>query len=392
MIRIVSVLLMTIAFCLTSYGQRVFSVDVDSITRSYLLTAPNDAGAMKLPLIILLHGEGATPYALSRLNWAALRQPAVIAFPVAIGNKWSCGDPGYSVDESFLMRLIFQIHHNFNTDASRVFIVGMGTGICFAERFASRHPALVRSAVSWTPRTPPPGVGPGPPKEVDSLVITNPAVKSEIPTGTEQKSRMDYDPTGKTILTFLFGSWNQSSASRTEPDTLTLTDLSKYHFKFGFDIAYHLSKRLSVFIESDFMIIRKERQIKSLAWTGNGIHVTATGKGGIVIPYGAGVRYFMSYGRVSPFLFASAGSTFMFIGGGSASGGFGSINKKITKRKENVFRYSVGAGVDVRFSSTVSFQARSSYSFSTMIEPPLASVDRFEGISISAGLSFTTGR
>jgi hypothetical protein len=287
-------LVLLLAGRLPTQAQRFFSVEVDSLTRTYLLSEPSQEKGTHLPLIILLHDRHAMPITLARLEWSKLHQPAVIAFPIAIQNRWLCDSTttdSLNADERFLLRLIFQIQNNFRTDPSRVFIIGMGEAFCLADVFTKRHPALIRAAVRWNNKSPLKQIIPEPAHQFDSLVRTNPGVeKPKRDTGHfafEQPKKENDSYAHHTTLTFRAGRWQQAQSSRTEFDTVTFTDLSEYHFQFGFEVGYYVTERLTVFVSSDFMIIPKEQNINSISWGGGqGVQVDANGKGGIVIPYG----------------------------------------------------------------------------------------------------------
>ncbi len=394
-ILIVSVM----GFVVPVYSQRVFSLEVDSLNRSYLLVGPSRDEPAKLPLVIVLHDEGTSPFSLEGFNWSRLQQPAIIALPIGLRGKWACKGDSVLHDEAFLMKLIFQVQNNFRTDPTRVFIIGMGDASCLADRFSKKHPALVRATANWSRNSLRPETMPERTRQFDSLIFRNPASPAGREAAESFSFRKDNEtPTefsyaDRTTLSFHIGRWDQSRRSRKGPDTVTLTDLGEYHFMFGFAAGYYFNKHWSFFIGSDFLIIPKERTINGISWGGGqGVRVNVSGKGGIVVPYGIGLRYSFPRRVVMPFLSAGIGSTFMFIGGGSASGGPGNINKSIVKRKENLLRYSADTGCDIRLSPNTFFQLKAGYTFSSIIEPELASVDRFEGLSFSIGLLFILGK
>lgn len=385
----------------TSSGQRFFSIESDSLTRSYLLVTPLGGNVTNLPLVILLHDKHVLPTTLANMKWSKLRQPPLIVFPVGLRNQWACGDNADSLkmDTDFLLKIIFEIQNNFLTDPSRVFFVGMGSSFCLADYFAKKHSALVRAAVRWnyTNNSLPPVLLTEPTRQLDSVVVRNPLVSHH----AMPPERFAFEPPQErytpyldhSTLNFHIARWQQSSASRTEFDSVTMTDLSQYHFMFGFQYAYHFTERLSAHVETDFMIIPKEREINGISWGGGqGVKVTARGNGGIIVPYGVGMRYSIPREKFRPFLSGSIGGTFMFVGGGTAIGGTGGINKMINKRKKNVLRYSFGPGFYWRIAKAVSLQVLVQYTSSSNMEPAIASVKRFEGLSFQSGLLFLLGK
>jgi hypothetical protein len=351
-------------------------------------------------MIILLHDQKVMPFSLARMEWSRLKYKSIVVFPVALRNRWSCQTNADSLkaDEKFLLRLIFQIQNNFRTDPSRVFITGMGSSFCLADAFAKKHPSLIRAAVPWEHSSSRSSSIPERSSSFDSLVSHNPGIAQ--PKGDTVKFAFDQNTkeeklpyANHTTLAFHLGRWQQAKSARTDFDTQTMTDLSQYHFQFGLEVGYYFTERWSAFLNSDFMIIPKERKVNSISWGGGqGVNVRASGKGGIVIPYGMGIRYTIPRGNFRPFFSALLGSTFLFVGGGKASGGSGGVTKDIVKRKVSVFRAALGTGFDLCLSQTVSLQFTAQYAFSPKISPPLGSVNRFQGLSIMAGLLFILNR
>ncbi len=377
-------------------AQRLFSIDIDSLRRSYLLAEVGDETKSRA-VFILLHDQRVSPVALARLDWSRLHQPALLVFPVALQNRWACSGNKDSLkaDQQFIMKMIFHMQGNFKIDRSRIFLVGVGSSYCLAKEFSVAHPSLIRATIPWNAVHSYTHIQSKLAHPLDSLSLNHPSHEPKVLSNPEA-SNSDFEDWRewneeryghRTWLELHMGRWQQATGSRTDFDTLTLTDLSKYHLMFGFEVRYHINTHWSVHVGSDFMIIPKERKINSISWGSGGLNVDATGKGGLVMPYGAGVRYSLDK-KLRPHFSAAVGSTFMFIGGGKASGGLGSINKSIYKRKESLFRYALGTGFELPLSKGAAFQLSAQYSFSSQLNPPLASVDRFEGFSIFFGLQF----
>jgi hypothetical protein len=385
--------------CLVVSAQRLFSFELDSLSRSYLVVEPSNEERTNLPLIILLHDEKTLPVTLAKWDWSKLYQPCLIVFPIALRNKWACRVDSDSVkaDEKFLFRLIFHIQNNFRTDPSRVFIIGAGYSFCLADHFAKANRSIVRAAVAWKP-WPVLTHGSITPERLpfDSLVRRYPAIAGTRNDSTRfvEQPKIQKEPyADHTTLAFHLGRWQQAKSSHVSSDSLILTDLAEYHFLFGLEVSYHFTERWSGFAGGDFIIIPKKREITSISWGGGyGVNVKASGEGSLVIPYGLGIRYTIPRENFRPFVYASAGATFLHIGGGKVTGGSGGIDKKIEERRESVFRYGSGIGFDLRASPMTSMQVTAHYTFSSKIEPSLASVDRFQGASFLAGLLFILNR
>ncbi|MCZ8215216.1 MAG: hypothetical protein O9262_03205, partial [Cyclobacteriaceae bacterium] len=319
-------------------AQRFFTLNVDSLTRSFMLVNLADDDATEQPVIILLHDSHVLPMSLLKMNWARLQQRPILVFPIALRNQWSCGNDKDSLmmDTNLLLKIIFHVQLNFKTDPSRVFLVGMGDAFCLAHHFSRIHASLVRSAVRWqypSGKTQKQLIT-EPTDQLDSVVMSNlPAKLNLYPSltdNTQQEEPLFKSYKKQTTLSLQAGRWQQSQRSRTRFDSLTMTDLSTYHFMFGIQLAYHVSERWSAYAESHFMIIPREKKINSISWGGGqGVQVSASGKGGLVIPYGMGVRYTFSHLGWRPFLAGTLGGTYLYIGGGTASGGTGGIRKII---------------------------------------------------------------
>lgn len=377
-------------------AQHFFTIETDGLSRSYLVVTPSPEPIARLPVVIVLHDDGIIPVSLAKLNWSQLRRPSIVVFPVGLMGKWNClsTDSIRAMnDVSFISKLIREINNSYKTDPTRVFMVGMGASNCMVNDFVSRYPKLVRGRAQWNyQRTVSPGqVFPEPARQLDSLSLANPSTHVEtIKPAHAMISSRNYMPYEKKMdIFFHVGRWQQSPGKRTDFDSLTLVDLAKYHLMFGVQLEYNFTPSIATFIETELMIIPKEQNINSISWGGGqGVNVKASGKGGIVIPYGIGFKYSFEKNKIRPFLSASGGRTYIYLGGGKASGGIGSISKTITKRKESPWRYTFGGGLDARMAPQVSFRFYTGYCFGSSLEPPMGSITNFEGLSIQLGLVF----
>lgn len=131
--------------------QGFFSVEVDSLTRSYyVIDRPGEEGLPR-PLIVLLLDRNTLSTTVARLTDAKIRRPCVMVLPLSLMNRWSCltGPTAFEADEVFLLRLIFELQNTFHTDPARTFIIGSGNAFCLADLFMRKNPALIRAAVQW---------------------------------------------------------------------------------------------------------------------------------------------------------------------------------------------------------------------------------------------------
>lgn len=395
------VALQTINISLLS-AQRAFTVQIDSLTRSYFVNVTNNETS-SLPLIIILHDNAIRPISLQALPWNNLKQPAVVVFPVGLLNKWYCRNSEDSLlavrDQKFLLKLLFQVQNNFRTDISRTFIIGMGDAFCVAQNFAKINPTLLRSAVQWKYQknlVEAKVIVPDPATKLDSLVSHNPSTAKTIQQGklSLEQNKAEYKPYKKHVsFAITLGRWQQAGSSRTEFDTTTFVDIAKSHFIIGIQVEYNFTEWLSAFTDVNIITIPKDQSINTITIGSGGIQVSGSGHGGIVIPYGAGLRYVFPQGYFRPFITAAMGLTYVHAEGGTGSGGpFGGITQKITRKIVNVPTYRLGTGFDYRVSEAVSFRISASYFMSNRIEPEVGSINAFRGLSIMTGLSFLLGK
>jgi hypothetical protein len=378
-------------------AQRIFTLQSDSIRRSYLVNVPKDK-TDHLPLIIILHDNYIRPLALDNLPWHRLRQPAVILLPIGLLHRWYCSPSGDSVkadqDQKFLWQVILQTQHAFNTDPSSVFIIGMGEAHCVAEGFVKRYPGIVRAVTRWNygkEQMRNQYITSGSVHTLDSIIQYNPPqAASTIPVSTAPPANKHPKLYKQHVsLGITLGRWQQAERSRTEFDDETFIDIAKHHFIFGFTIDYNFTEKISTYADVHCILIPKEKTIHSITIGPGGVQASGSGHGGIVIPYAAGIRYAFLFGSLRPFITAAAGYTYIHVEGGTGSGSSqGGIKKDIVRKIENIFTYHIGTGVDYRFSPGTSLRFSASYTLSNKIDPPAGSINYYQGASILTGLAF----
>lgn len=384
---------------ITTIAQRFFTIQVDSLTRSYMVKAP-DEEIVRLPMVIILHDSHVRPLSLENLPWNNLRQPAVMVFPIGLLNQWKCMDSEDSLlaerDLRFLYRLVKEVHKSFSTDRSRTFLIGMGDSYCVVQDFYKRHHGLVRSIARWDYDSESGGgrnVIPEPP-ELDSLVIHNPTKPDSLRTQRlpfEQGSKTFKLYQGHFSFSINLGRWQQASGSRTAFNTSTFVDIAEHHFIFGLSGDYNFTERISTLLDANLIIIPKEERINSIQLGPNGIQVNGIGNGGIIVSYGTGVRYVFPRETFRPFILAALGATYMHIEGGTGSGSSNGISRDITRAVESIFTCRFGAGFDYRLSGDVAFRFSTTYYMSNKITPPIGSIEAFQGLSVMGGLGFLIG-
>lgn len=136
-------------------GDDLLTLDVDGVTREYLLTVPAAYSVDEaVPLMFNFHGLNGTAQsqlADSQLNRVAEQENFILVTPQAIDGAWTVtGFPvGNGADDfGFINALIDDLSADYNIDASRIYATGMSQGgflaldlVCnFSDRFAAIAP------------------------------------------------------------------------------------------------------------------------------------------------------------------------------------------------------------------------------------------------------------
>lgn len=139
---------------ISSFSQSVFAIQVENISRGYLLTQSRGSSSNQ-PLIIVLHESQSSALATFQQEslWKKLKKPVVIVFPMATNNHWDCYEKKeLNKDIQFVKKVIEEVQRNFQIDHDRVFIIGDGDGYCLAQLFKNLYPRLVSSIFYCEPR------------------------------------------------------------------------------------------------------------------------------------------------------------------------------------------------------------------------------------------------
>lgn len=132
-------------------GTHFRSIEVDGITRSYVLHLPASLRATTLPLVIVLHGAGGSATqieAATGMTEKAQREGFAVAYPNGVSpfsnllrtwNAGACCMPaaGMGVDDvGFLRGMLNEIKTLAPIDKQRVFVTGFSNGAMMAYRLA----------------------------------------------------------------------------------------------------------------------------------------------------------------------------------------------------------------------------------------------------------------
>jgi polyhydroxybutyrate depolymerase len=122
------------------------SAEINGVRRDWtVVVPPGTTDAMKLPLLIVLHGVGGKGAGMRRLGFERYAATAgvLVAYPDAVGGSWNDGRPGMeplvgtAVDDvAFLRELISRTAGDMGADPKRVAIAGFSNGALMASRAA----------------------------------------------------------------------------------------------------------------------------------------------------------------------------------------------------------------------------------------------------------------
>lgn len=124
------------------------TLTVDGIERRYYLHVPPGLDPQRpVPLLIALHGGGATARSLiesSGLDAVADREKFIVAYPEAVSRQWNNGSRGGTLkvrhgnadDVGFVSKLIDRVSSKHRIDPGRVFATGMSMGAMMCYRLA----------------------------------------------------------------------------------------------------------------------------------------------------------------------------------------------------------------------------------------------------------------
>jgi polyhydroxybutyrate depolymerase len=126
----------------------VHSFRLGGYDRSYLLARPTEAGADRLPLVVILHGRNMTPTAMASVSgFLGLQGHAILVYPAGVGESWNAGyccGPAHSQnvdDVSFVEAVVHQVLSSYSDVAARdVYLVGYSNGGRMALRLACADP------------------------------------------------------------------------------------------------------------------------------------------------------------------------------------------------------------------------------------------------------------
>lgn len=146
-------------------------VEVNGVTRTYVLHVPPNFRPGSSALVIAFHGAkstGAEFAAFTQLNWTADRNGFAVAYPDGVPNpggstSWnSYFNPTYGLnapdDSAFARAMILSLQANLRPDSKKIYVTGFSAGAHMAHRLAVDDSDLIAAAAIvegslWVQRT-----------------------------------------------------------------------------------------------------------------------------------------------------------------------------------------------------------------------------------------------
>jgi polyhydroxybutyrate depolymerase len=135
------------------------SIDVDGITRTYLLYLPPASSGEPIPLVVALLPlflDSRQMRLMTRFDKIAEREGFAVAYPDGIARQWDVVFGG-EYDVKFLTALIDKLILEHNVDPERVYVTGASNGGMMCHLLACRAPDRI-AAIAPVMGTPPPHV------------------------------------------------------------------------------------------------------------------------------------------------------------------------------------------------------------------------------------------
>jgi len=123
------------------------TIDVNGLTREYILHVPPGYNGKAVPLVIVLHGAtqgAANAQSMSGMSTLGDKENFIAVYPNGTGRlpTWNAGNccgyaQGNNVDDvAFLRALIAQLQKSYNIDARRIYVTGISNGAMMSYRAA----------------------------------------------------------------------------------------------------------------------------------------------------------------------------------------------------------------------------------------------------------------
>lgn len=140
-----------------------YTLDVDGLTRHYLLHVPQNLPHRPVPLVLVFHGGGGRAARMPRFTGfdaLADEQHFIVAYPDGIGRHWNDGrGRSHADDVGFVRALLEKLERAYPVDARRVYATGISNGGFFSNRLACEMPGRFAAIASVAATMPEPLAG-----------------------------------------------------------------------------------------------------------------------------------------------------------------------------------------------------------------------------------------
>jgi polyhydroxybutyrate depolymerase len=140
--KLCSILTFLVFAATLTYASDTRTLNVNGLTRRYILHVPAAQAKQSMPLVIVLHGGGGNASSMerySRFSVLADREDFLVAYPDGIDHHWNDGRQELSNsadDVSFISALIDDVARSFRVDTARVYATGISNGGMMSNRLA----------------------------------------------------------------------------------------------------------------------------------------------------------------------------------------------------------------------------------------------------------------
>jgi len=127
------------------------TLDVDGVTRSFMLAMPKEPGEKPLKLTFVLHGDDFDGPTMRRVHaFDVEANDSIVVYPTGTGNAWNLYEPlATNPDMKFIEKLLEHLATKYKVDPIHVFGVGFSAGGYFLNQLACRKNGFLRGIVVY---------------------------------------------------------------------------------------------------------------------------------------------------------------------------------------------------------------------------------------------------
>ena len=379
------------ASTLSAKSQRVFSINVDGINRSYLFysNTVNYDNNSNNPVVIVLHENGKTARdAFAKAAWRQIREPAIFIFPNAIQNTWDCNTNTTRINNSkFLKTIISSTYYNFHNDRNRVYVMGSDENACVVEKFKEDHPKITAAFSKW-PTENPDTLQAG--MDIERVLKTPISADTTYslwvdPSLPKKLSPIDslkgYRLHNRLVVEVRYGGFAMLGSVRTWINDGTYTNFYNAHSFLDIHITKWMNDSIAWFVDAGRLKVPRTQEM-----TESGIIKSG---GGMITPITLGFKYAFPRMKGHPYLLLGSGVIQAMAFGGriNPSAMTSGSRPNFDAEMRMVFHTTIGTGVDLRFTKRFTVGAHLRYIHSAQFKSA-AKVDAIRGFNLNFGLGY----